>query len=253
MRELLLERKAKNLLNDFGTGGHEPGSGSAAAYAGSLAAQLICNVIDLTEKYKKRSKTYLAHIDQFLNYREILKVTILPRLNQLTEEDSIQFDKVIIARNARDEERNSKKKEALALLADRELRVATELPISIARYAYNVGRMAAEVFDYGYRGARGESAEGVCFSATVMLSCLFIIEANLQKLPVDEWTDKILAQKKKIENQQEELDKMGKERYLIIREETENHYFYERMVQKFRAGNLSDGIKTDKQLELLVT
>ncbi|MFX7914649.1 hypothetical protein ABTK35_20480, partial [Acinetobacter baumannii] len=77
---------------------------------------------------------------QLRGYERILRGKIIPKLNQLTEEDSILFDKVIAARIARNEERDFALKEAKAKIADKELRKATELPLEIARYSYNVGR-----------------------------------------------------------------------------------------------------------------
>lgn len=253
MSEKLLDMSARDLLHAFGTGGHKPGSGSAAAHMGSLAAQLTCNVIDLTELHKKKSITYQAHLGQFRSHIEILRCKIIPALGHYTEEDSAQFDKVIKARRARDDEKDPKLKKIKSGIADGELRVATELPIEIARYCHNVGRMAADVFDYGYTAARGESAEGIILAAASMLSCLSIIELNLQKLRVDDWTDKIRKQKNKLYEQQAELERSSKERHGILKKEADEHYKYERMVARFKAGNFTDEIKSDPDLENFVT
>lgn len=252
MGDKLLDMSASDLLLAFGTGGHKPGSGSAAAHMGSLAAQLTCNVIDLTELYKKRSATYQAHLGQFRSHLSILRGKIIPALNYYTEKDSAQFDKVIKARRSRNEENDPKLKNIKCGIADNELRIATELPIEILRYCYNVGRMAADVFDYGYTAARGESVEGIIFAAASMLSCLSIIELNLQKLPVDAWTDKIRKQKGKLYEQQAELERMSKERHAILKNDADEHFRYERIVADYRLGNLADNIKTDQQLENLV-
>jgi Zn-dependent peptidase ImmA (M78 family)/formiminotetrahydrofolate cyclodeaminase len=252
MNEKLLNMSAGDLLHAFGTGGHNPGSGSAAAHMGSLAAQLTSNVIDLTELYKKRSVTYQAHLGLFRSHLAVLRTRIIPALDRYTEQDSAQFERVIKARQARNEEKDPKLKQIKSKIADDELRVATELPIEIARYCYNVGRMAAEVFDYGYTAARGESAEGIIFASASMLSCLSIIELNLQKLPVDEWTDKIRKQKEKLYGQHRELEELGKQRHSILKKEADEHYEFEVKKEHFRTGNLADKILTDQQLEKLV-
>ena len=44
----LLDLKANILLDKFGKGGHVPGSGSAAALMGLLAAKLLATVSTLT-------------------------------------------------------------------------------------------------------------------------------------------------------------------------------------------------------------
>jgi Zn-dependent peptidase ImmA (M78 family)/formiminotetrahydrofolate cyclodeaminase len=252
MREKLLDRKARRLLHDFGTGGHEPGSGSAAAVMGILAAQLTCNVIDLTERYKDRSKIYQAHLEELISYRTLMKNRIIPVLDELTEEDSIQFDKVIQARIARRNETDYKLKEIKHQIVQSETRIATELPIKIARYAYNIGRMATKAFDYGYVGAKGETLEGILFASSAMQSCLGIIDLNLQQLPVDAWMEKIRSQKKRLEQEQQELENLARGRSLALKNESEEHYQYERKLQLFRAGNMADKFETDGDIERLV-
>ncbi|MEN9298622.1 MAG: hypothetical protein RLZZ429_935 [Bacteroidota bacterium] len=100
-REPLLNRITKQLLKDFGAGGHEPGSGSAAALDGLLAAHLTTTVIDLTERYASRSPRYQSHLEEHKNNRLLIKTKVLPQLESLFENDSVQFDKVIKARKDR--------------------------------------------------------------------------------------------------------------------------------------------------------
>ncbi|WP_204283104.1 hypothetical protein, partial [Klebsiella pneumoniae] len=84
--------------------------------------------------------------------------------------------------------------------------------------------MAADVFDYGYIGARGESVEGIVYATASIISCLAIVELNLSTLPVDTWTDKIRKLKNKLYEQQAELERMGKERQQILKQEADEVY-----------------------------
>ncbi|MBU2269497.1 MAG: cyclodeaminase/cyclohydrolase family protein, partial [Bacteroidetes bacterium] len=52
----LLAITAEELLEKFGSGGHKPGSGSAAALQGMLSAKLLITVISLTNEPKRREK-----------------------------------------------------------------------------------------------------------------------------------------------------------------------------------------------------
>lgn len=248
----LLNMKAGELMTAFGTGGHKPGSGSAASFLGCLAANLTSNVIDLTEEYKKRSKIYQRHIFQLRSDLINLRSNIIPKLEQLVEEDSIQFDKVIKARKARNEEKDQKLKEIKAEIAISELRRATEIPFEIANLCYEVGGIAVKVFDYGYISARGESAEGIKFASTAIFSCISIIELNLQTIPLTAWTIKIRKQKEKLYEQYEELNLLGKNRLEVLRKDADDQFNYELSAEVYRKGNLSNSIKNEIQLEEMV-
>lgn len=252
MRTKLLDRITRQLLKDFGAGGHEPGSGSAAAFSGLLSSHLTCTVIDLTEKYQDRSTVYKSHIAQLSSDRFLLKSEIIPKLEELFEKDAIEFDKVIAARKDHKRERNPKLKDEKRLIVDKQLRICTQLPALIASYCYKTGLIAANVFDYGYIGARGDSAEAIHIAASTILSCLSVIELNLQKLPVDTWMEKMRKQKQQLEEKFKEIDKLSRDRHSILKADAEEHYQYERMVMEYRKGNLATKIKNDSELENFV-
>lgn len=239
-------------MKDFGSGGHEPGSGSAAAFSGLLASHLTCTVIDLTEKYQSRSTVYQAHIGQLKSDRALLKSKVIVSLEQLFEEDSIQFDKVINARIDHSREKDPKTKDAKRWIVDRELRICTQLPAKIASYCYKAGLIASDVFDYGYTGARGDSAEAIHIAASTMLSCLSVIELNLQKLPVDDWMERMRTQKQQLEEKFNEIDRMSRERHSILKQEADEHYRYEKIVMDYKKGNLAARIKDESELENFV-
>ena len=122
----LMELPAGQLFEKFGSGGHKPGSGSAAALMGILSCKLTLTVCKLTlgkEKYKAAHKE-VGYVKQQIEER------IEPKLQSIFQKDAEVFDAVIVARRARlaatdKEEQRKHRKIELA-----HLREATELPTS---------------------------------------------------------------------------------------------------------------------------
>ena len=74
----LVELDVKTLLEKFGRGSHKPGSGSAAALQGMLAAQLILTVTSLT-LVKKISPSKAR---QFNLHKHAIENRIYPRISK---------------------------------------------------------------------------------------------------------------------------------------------------------------------------
>ena len=252
MQEKLIDQVTSELLKKFGSGGHIPGSGSAAALNGMLAANLTCTVIDLTENHIHKSNTYKSKFEKLQIDRSLIKSKILLQLEFLFENDSIQFDKVIEARKARDLEKNKKLKLEKEILVIVVLRKATEIPIKIAEYCYTIGKISANVFDFGFRSARGDSATAIETALAGMSSSLSIINLNLQKIPVDPWFEDIRQKKQKLEEKLEVLKILSKYRQDILKTEAEEHYHIESKIASYKFGNLGVSIKRDTDLEKFV-
>lgn len=245
MPSRLLQKVTKELLDKFGAGSHSPGSGSAAAFDGLLAAHLTCTVIDLTERYKQH---YKSHIDELLAIREHLHKHTIPALENLFQKDSDQFDEVIASRKAKKGITDQTKLDFLQATADQELRKATVIPIQIAKLCHQVGQMAVKVFDKGFRSARGDSAVAIYTALGGMRGCLSIIDLNFCSLPADEWMRKTRAMKAPLNTQCDELDHKSKLRQQRLQREADQRF----ELEQFRHGNLGDAIRSTKDLEQLV-
>lgn len=90
----LIDIPAGDLLKKFGAGSHKPGSGSASAHLGMMAAQLLLTVVDLTSDAKRKGK-YGPHLKKLLSIKEDIELRIYPELENLFQKDSDEFDKVI--------------------------------------------------------------------------------------------------------------------------------------------------------------
>jgi formiminotetrahydrofolate cyclodeaminase len=183
MTQELIKLPADQLLTKFGSGGHKPGSGSAAALLGLVACKLVQTVVTLSAG---REHYQGVEAQLTLANQDILD-GIEPVLRSALQEDSEQFDKVITARRARDDEQDKSRKRNLADAALAELRTATEIPIRIAETCLHLADKAIVVFDLGFKAARGDS--GVAISAAIAgaSGAISIIYLNLTSFKGGEW------------------------------------------------------------------
>src|SRR5215831_15595393 len=157
MSHRLIDIPLGELLNKFGAGSHKPGSGSAAALSAMVSAKMIITVIDLT----KGRGTYSEHAPDLLKISELINTTYYPRLVELFQKDSDEFDRVINLRRQRDRESDPVTKNATILTLDKAMRIATEIPLTIAELSLDLGNFAIEVFDHGFKAVRGDSGVGL--------------------------------------------------------------------------------------------
>jgi len=183
----LMDLKVRKLFEKFGKGNHKPGSGSAAAFQGMLSSHLTVTVISLTLD-SDRIKYYLESKELLNKYKKRLEGHIIPRLEELFEEDSIQFDKVIECRNLRNQALDSNEKHNYEQKHLKQLKVATEIPIEIAELCIVVAEIASFVFTNGFQAARGDTCVAQSNSIAAVLGCISIIDLNLLSFMSDYWT-----------------------------------------------------------------
>jgi Zn-dependent peptidase ImmA (M78 family)/formiminotetrahydrofolate cyclodeaminase len=193
----LLELNTKELLKKFGMGNHKPGSGSAAAFQGLLAAQLIRTVISLTNEEKRRQQ-YSEWLPELLRMNSDIETRIYPTLEKLCEQDSIQFDRYITRLRERDKETNSQQQQELDRQGMKELVPATEIPLEMATLCMELGEFAIYVFDHGFKSARGDAAVALNGASASVAGCLSIIDLNLSKFGCNDWTLKIRTQAEEV-------------------------------------------------------
>lgn len=195
--KLLLDYSSKDLLEKFGKGGHKPGSGSAAAFQGMLAAKLLNTVIALTcsDKYKEK---YKEVVPELLEKDKDLTELIFPRLEELFQKDAILFDKVIQLREERDKETDPQRLNNLKIRAQEALKPATEILIEIGDNCADIAYHAAFVFDKGFKAAKGDSGVALNGAVAALGGCLSVIDLNLAYFGCDQWTVKVREQLTKL-------------------------------------------------------
>lgn len=254
MSSKLYETVTKDLMEKFGQGSHKPGSGSAAALDGMIAAKLLITVIDITDKTKVRYN-YGVHLERLFRFREDIDKRIYPALVQLFQEDSDYFDKVISVRRERNAARNKQDWavfRAKTIEVDAALRIATDLPLRIAELCYDLGKYACDVFNHGFQDARGDSGVALHNAIAVMGGCLSIINLNLSQLPSDGWTTDFQEKIPLIKRQFMELSALGLAKIEFLEQETKEKWEIQHTFEKYRQGNLGDTILKDQDMEDLV-
>ena len=249
MNRKLIEIPAGELLEKFGKGSHKPGSGSAAALQGMLAAQMLRTVIEITDK-PKRKEIYAQYIPELRRIKHIIESSIYIQLETLFQKDSEQFDKVIKLRKQRDSEKDLQKKRELILEHEENIKVCTEIPLQIAELCLQLGAFGVYVFDHGYKAVRGDSGVGLNSAVAGIAGCLFIVDLNLTSpLPADAWIESTKNSKQNIQNRYDKLLSQVAERRSALRQEAEEELAFQHSLTDFRRGNLSNLNLSHSQIE----
>lgn len=192
----LFDLTVRELLEKFGAGSHKPGSGSAAAFQGILAIELLKTVISITTSDRHKKK-YEDHLSQHLENLELLN-RYAKELEELFHEDALVFDKAIKARETRNQEPNALKKHLLARDAIEALEQCCSIPFKIAEIAFRVHKIGLFTFENGFKSARGDSAVGIRTAISTMEGAKSILDLNLQDCIHEEWAKAYISRVEKL-------------------------------------------------------
>lgn len=205
----LLSLSADELLDEFGAGKPVPGAGSAAALLGILACKLCLTVIKLT----KQKDSYEANWSQVSSIESQIVGRVEPKLYQVFQKDSEVFAEVVLARQKRELELNSEKREQLDFEELLSLREATELQLEVCETCDEICEFAISLFDLGYQTARGDSGTAMSGALSGAMSALSICYLNLRKFTDDEWASTI---RMKCDDLLQRLERLKRKSFLII-------------------------------------
>lgn len=248
----LLDLKASELLAKFGEGKPIPGSGSAAAYQGMLAVQLIATVTKLT-KDPKRQKNYSQFLHRLLEIENQLESRILPTLEHLFQMDSDQFGEVIRLRELRNA--TSDRDPIASQLTESEmletLKVATQTVTQIGTLCSEVAYFACEVFDHGFSSAKGDSSAAAYAAISGIAACVAIIDLNLLSFSNGQYLDKTKESQKSLRSKRDALQSEAKRRSDEQMLEVDLHIRFSQELE--RIGKSVKGRKSisDEQIEVL--
>lgn len=243
---------AKKLLEKFGMGDHKPGSGSAAAFQGMLASELLITVISITDTPKYQKK-YEAVLPELLKMKAKLENDFLPKLETFFYDDSYYFDRAIKYRKARDNEKDFFVRGELNMKSLAELKKSIEIPIEIANICTEIAQMGLYVFDNAYKSARGDSQVAISNSVSALQGCLSIIQLNLFLLKVNEykWTSVIRKQYNSLKDNLDSLQIESNKRLEVLELRVEKYVKIFEDTDKFLSISKSKKNWTDNELETL--
>jgi formiminotetrahydrofolate cyclodeaminase len=182
------------LLEKFGQGRHIPGSGSAAAFSGLLAVELMKTVCKLT--ISRSEDKYVAVRREFTIILELLETETKPKLIRLFQKDITVFNGVSQYRTARDQAKKNqdeREERRFSRLETEKLKEATEIPLEIAQTCLSVVDYAFTIFDRGFQSAKGDSGVAISNLLSAVSGSLFVTLINIKtaKSKKTQWIEKL--------------------------------------------------------------
>jgi formiminotetrahydrofolate cyclodeaminase/Zn-dependent peptidase ImmA (M78 family) len=243
----LIKLPTETLLGKFGVGNHIPGSGSAAALQGLLSAQLISTVINLTSEKKRND--YQLILPQLKHISSEINVRIYPRLQELFQQDSEQFDFAIQLRKARDNEKKIKKSKELDQQAQVALKFATETLIEVAKLCVELGDFATLIFNKAFRSARGDSGVALNGAIAAVAGCLSIINLNLLSIDDRSWIDKVKLSTVELKLHYERLLLLANDSLTTLEKEVEINQSLKNEIKRLQANKLNNQNLSNRDIE----
>src|SRR5258706_5258798 len=177
------------LLEEYGSGRHVPGSGSASALSSLIALEMMRTVCKLTI----RKPQYQSVRSQFEYVQKRLDSRYKPKLIDLFEADIRSFAIVAEYRMLRDQAGTSKEKTRFNQLSLREQKKATKIPIEICSTSLDMLPFAFLIYDNGFKSARGDSGVAISNFLFAISAGLFVTFPNLKSFRPSQWRHKMKA------------------------------------------------------------
>ncbi len=183
-----------------------PGGGSIAAYSGALAAALSEMVANLTVG-KKNYEEVEEEMKIIVDKAEMIRENMLENI----EKDCEAFDKVMegfkLPKNTEEEKEHRRKTIQDGLI------IAAEVPLEIAKEAFEIMPIAEVVVEKGNKNAITDGLVSAMLARTAVLSALLNVKINLNSI-------KDLAYVEKTRKIVENLEKMAVEKEKEILEKS---------------------------------
>jgi formiminotetrahydrofolate cyclodeaminase len=175
------------LFDKFGSGGHKPGSGSAAALMGLLSAKLAVTVCKLTLN-RPRYESVHSEVNHTMDRMDN---EFVPELKRLFQQDSERFHLVYQTRVSRDNATSDKDKNRFKKQEQERLRSATIPPLKIAKLCIRLIDHGIFLFDRGFQSARGDSGAAISAAIAGASAAAFVIRMNLMSTNLKDWKERV--------------------------------------------------------------
>lgn len=182
-RQDLLRLDTRSFLAAFGAGNATPGSGSAAAFNGALACELLSTTAKLTRARCGGNERRRLECEYVLKQVEDRK----PALHQWVQRDSDVFSEAIAARRARDTASDKVVRRRHSERAHRRLITATEIAVQIAKECVALGKLGLLMVEIGYSAAKGDPALAVSNAIAGCRGAASAALVNLKKSRGGKW------------------------------------------------------------------
>ncbi len=189
MADAAIEGDQDQFIASLAAGTPTPGGGSAAAYAGAMAAGLVSMVARLTIG-KKKYQDVEKELDQILIDSEKLRQT----LTRAVEEDSSAYLLVMAA--FKEPKTNPDRGK---LIQDATLKAA-EIPLDVARKALEVLDLALRASEIGNKNAITDAGAAANLAHAAIISAAYNVRINLTSLDDQKISAKMISEITDLEN-----------------------------------------------------
>lgn len=175
-------------IDDLASNSPAPGGGSVAALCGSLGAALTSMVFNLTigkKAYLALGDEERASVDEGLVKANELKDEFLKLMNEDTE----AFNKLMAAFKMpkETEEEKAVRSEAIQIA----YKGATDVPLEVARRAYDIYEIIEIAIDHGNKNAISDAGVAALLAQTTIEGAIMNVKINLGSIKDEEFTSAI--------------------------------------------------------------
>lgn len=179
----LLDLTSTDLLDLFAAGKNTPGAGSAAALTGALAGSLLQAVARYTIRAARKpgaGASYLERAEALLE--EVRERSRL--LSAAVDEDAAAFERFWRLRGSGE--------------AQEALERAIEVPLGIAEQCAALAETGAELYEKGFKAARGEAGTAVRLAVASGEAALYIARLNLESAGIGLYEERLKSLKRRL-------------------------------------------------------
>jgi len=180
----LTEQKVTEFLDALASNAPAPGGGSAAALSGALGAALLSMVCNLTLG-KKRYADVQEDITELVGKTEALR----HRLTDLLEADVEVFTGVSAAYKMPRETPEDKAARSAAI--QDALKVATQVPLDVAKACVDVIELCTQTAEQGNKGAVSDAGVAVLMAEAGLRSAALNVIININAIKDEAFSTKV--------------------------------------------------------------
>ncbi len=185
---MFIEKSLKDYVSQVSSGDPTPGGGSVSALVGSLGAALTSMVGNLTIG-KKAYNTLDDEIKKEMNTNLVEVQKLIKEIEEIVDEDTKAFDKVMAAYKLPKETDEEKKIRSEAIQSGS--KIALEVPLNCARKCLSVLKLQKVFAEYGNVNAITDIGVGALLAYSGLEGALFNVKINLSSIKDEEYKEKI--------------------------------------------------------------
>lgn len=181
-------KTVRGFVEELASNSPAPGGGSVAALCGSLGSALGSMVFNLTvgkKAYLALGDEERASVDKGLFIANELKDSFLNLMNEDTE----AFNKLMAAFKM--EKETEEQKSLRALEIQKAYKAATEIPLEVARKAYDIYEIIEIAVDHGNKNAISDAGVAALLAQAAIEGAIMNVKINLGSIKDEEFTTSI--------------------------------------------------------------